>query len=990
GDYVRRGIGIDRYKPRPEEVERYVEEILIYKRVASLQYMPSEAEIRLIVKNCPVCIDGDPTEAAEVEGYRNLERIATNRVRGGMCLVLAEGLALKAPKVKKHVNKLKMDGWDWLETLIGGAKSGEEEEEPGKKPVIKPKDKYIRDLIAGRPVFSHPSRPGGFRLRYGRSRNTSFAAAGINPATMVLVDDFIANGTQLKVERPGKAAAMAAVDSIEGPTVRLKSGDLLRIDSEAEAKKLRPEVEAIVDMGEILINYGDFLENNHPLMPSPYVFEWWLYAYEAACPKVFASALSSEELKDPSKELALKLCREYKVPLHPKFTYLWHDLNFEEFKNLRKFVARSGTYSRKEDILELPLKIAKAEGIKALLEKLLVLHRVQESQILIKDAAPFLLCLGFSLASKTSDNSLILAPLPETKAVLKAVNLLSGFKVYPRAPSRIGARMGRPEKSNLRKMSPAAQALFPIANTGGNTRNLVASADYMASMNDKIGEIEVELGRRFCPACGKKAYFWRCDCGEYTLPSYFCPRCKIEVKEEVCPRCGRKPTSVEKVKLDFHSTYKKAFENLGEREKLDMIKGVKRLMNGQMTPEPLEKGILRAKHKVFTFKDGTIRYDMSDIPLTHIKAEEIGISAEKLRELGYKEDIQGKPLKRGDQIVCLKVQDVLISYDGAEYMLRVAQYVDDLLVKYYKVEPYYRAEKIEDLVGTLVMGLAPHTSAGVLGRIIGFTRSAVGYAHPFFHASKRRNCDGDEDCLMLLMDGILNFSRFYLPDKRGGKMDAPLVLTTRIDPKQVDKEAHNIDVNARYPLEFYKATEEIKNPTEIEALMDLVSGRLGTPDQYDHFMFTHDTSDISAGPLKSSYTTLGSMIEKMEAQLSLANKIRAVDAPDVAERVLKSHFLPDLMGNLRAFSKQKVRCVKCGAKFRRPPLTGACPKCGGNVILTVHEGAVRKYLEVSKKVAIKYEVSSYTQQRIELLDRDIKSLFENHKVKQMGLADFMS
>ncbi|HNW37785.1 MAG TPA: DNA polymerase II large subunit, partial [Methanosarcina vacuolata] len=41
GDYVRRGIGIDRYKPRPEEVERYVEEVVLYKRVASLQYMPS-------------------------------------------------------------------------------------------------------------------------------------------------------------------------------------------------------------------------------------------------------------------------------------------------------------------------------------------------------------------------------------------------------------------------------------------------------------------------------------------------------------------------------------------------------------------------------------------------------------------------------------------------------------------------------------------------------------------------------------------------------------------------------------------------------------------------------------------------------------------------------------------------------------------------------------------------------------------------------------
>lgn len=228
GDYVRRGIGIDRYKPREEEVERYVEEILLYKRVASLQYTPSEDEIRLIVRNCPVCIDGDPTEEAEVEGHRDLERIGTNRVRGGMCLVLAEGLALKAPKVKKHVNKLKMDGWDWLETLIGGAKSGGSAEDEQKNK-IKPKDKYIRDLIAGRPVFSHPSRPGGFRLRYGRSRNTSFASAGISPASMVLLDDFITNGTQLKVERPGKAAAMSAVDSIEGPTVRLFFREILSV-----------------------------------------------------------------------------------------------------------------------------------------------------------------------------------------------------------------------------------------------------------------------------------------------------------------------------------------------------------------------------------------------------------------------------------------------------------------------------------------------------------------------------------------------------------------------------------------------------------------------------------------------------------------------------------------------------------------------------------------------------------------------------------------
>ncbi len=980
GDYVRRGIGVGRYKPRPEEVERYVEEILIYKRVASLQYTPSEEEIRMIVRNCPVCIDGDPTEQAEVEGHRDLERIGTNRVRGGMCLVLAEGLALKAPKVKKHVNKLKMDGWDWLDTLIGGAKSGGDDQKE-EKPVIKPKDKYIRDLIAGRPVFSHPSRPGGFRLRYGRSRNTSFAAAGINPASMVLLDDFVSNGTQLKVERPGKAAAMSAVDSIEGPTVRLLSGDLVRIDDMEEAYALRPEVEALVDIGEILINYGDFLENNHPLMPSPYVFEWWHYDYEANC----SEKIPENELKDPSVALALRLCEEFNVPLHPKFTYLWHDLSRREFEAFRNFVARKGDYSADEDMLKLPLDAAWDEGIKPVLEKLLVLHRVVTGEILIGDALPFIFCLGLdpALNEKVS--------MPDTDDMVEAVNVLSGFKVYPRAPSRIGARMGRPEKSNLRKMSPAAQGLFPLGNTGGTTRNMVAAADYLPSMNGKIGEIEVEMGIRECPACGKETYFWRCDCGEYTRPRLFCPRCKIDVRgAEKCPKCGRKTSSVANVKLDFRSLYKRAFANLGEREKLDMIKGVKRLMNGQMTPEPLEKGILRAKHEVFTFKDGTIRYDMSDIPLTHIRADELGITAAKLRELGYVEDIYGKPLERDDQVVCLKVQDLVVSYDGAGYLLRVAKYVDELLVKYYNVEPYYNAETIYDLVGALLMGLAPHTSAGVLGRLVGFTNASVGYAHPFFHASKRRNCDGDEDCVMMLMDGILNFSRSYLPEKRGGKMDAPLVLTTRIDPKEVDKEAHNIDVPARYPLEFYRATEEIKNPVELEDMMDLVSGRLGTPEQYEHFMFTHDTTDIAAGPLKSSYKTLGSMIEKMEAQLSLADRIRAVDAPDVAERVLKSHFLPDLIGNLRSFSRQRMRCIKCGEKFRRPPLSGACPKCGGNVVLTVHEGAVRKYLEVSKEVAEKYGVSEYTRQRIELLDHDIHSLFENHKIKQMGLSDFMS
>lgn len=99
-DYVRMNLGINRFIPRAEEVERYVEEITAYHRAVHLQYLPSDEEIRLIVRNCPICIDGEPTEEAEVEGRRDLQRIETNRIRGGMALVIAEGIALKAPKVK--------------------------------------------------------------------------------------------------------------------------------------------------------------------------------------------------------------------------------------------------------------------------------------------------------------------------------------------------------------------------------------------------------------------------------------------------------------------------------------------------------------------------------------------------------------------------------------------------------------------------------------------------------------------------------------------------------------------------------------------------------------------------------------------------------------------------------------------------------------------------------------------------------------------------
>jgi DNA polymerase II large subunit len=347
-----------------------------------------------------------------------------------------------------------------------------------------------------------------------------------------------------------------------------------------------------------------------------------------------------------------------------------------------------------------------------------------------------------------------------------------------------------------------------------------------------------------------------------------------------------------------------------------------------------------------------------------------------------------------------------VSESCGDYLARAADYLDELLQKVYGLPAYYNLPSVRGegfasqggdhgarrraLVGHLTIALAPHTSGGVLSRIIGYTKAQAHFGHPFFHAAKRRNCDGDEDAVMLLVDGLINFSRAYVPDRRGGLMDLPLLLSTRLDPNEVDKEAHNVDVLWSYPLEFFHATTKHAAAKEVAKKMGQVESRIGKPEQYEGFGFTHDTVDISVGPVMSAYKSLGPMMEKMTAQMELARKIRAVDEAEVGARVIGSHLLPDLMGNLKSFSKQTIRCPKCNEKYRRMPLKGVCLNCSNpNLTLTVHEGSVRKYLEISKTVATKYKIDAYTHQRILLLEQAVESLFQNDKVKKAKLSDFL-
>ncbi|WP_253738117.1 DNA-directed DNA polymerase II large subunit [Halohasta salina] len=1203
-DYTRSILGLAEYKGREEEIERYVEEINLYDKDTGLQYSPKDKESRFIATNMPIMLDGEATGDLEVSGYRDLDRVDTNSSRGGMCLVMAEGIALKAPKIQRYTRQLDEVDWPWLQDLIDGTIEGDKDDSdeeataegdeddaddeaddgdsetgddsaPDGPARVKPKTKYLRDLIAGRPVFGHPSESGGFRLRYGRARNLGFATAGVHPATMHIIDDFLATGTQIKTERPGKAAGIIPVDSIEGPTVKLATGEVRRIDDPEEALELRNGVEKILDLGEYLVNYGEFVENNHPLAPAAYAPEWWIQEFDAAGADV--QALEDDphvDLESPTAAEALRWASEYDCPLHPKYTYVWHDIPVEAFEELAAAVA-DGETREGGDVLV----VERSKTIRRSLETLLVAHQQTDESCEVRDWLPLARSLGVSedLTKEWDELSDEAQAWDGGDNAVKAANEVAPFELRERAPTRIGARMGRPEKSESRDLSPAVHTLFPITEAGGSQRNVAEAARTMDDQGRR-GVHSMRINQRLCPDCGTRTFKSQCpDCGAHTEPHYECEDCEVvcepdEAGRVECPRCEREVTAADWEEVDLRSEYREALETIGEREgSFDILKGVKGLTSANKTPEPIEKGILRTKHGVSAFKDGTVRYDMTDLPVTAVKPEELDVTADHFRGLGYETDINGDPLRHDDQLVELNVQDIVLSDGAAEHMLKTADFVDDLLERLYGQPAFYDVEERDDLVGELVFGMAPHTSAAVVGRVVGFTSAAVGYAHPYFHAAKRRNCfhpeteikyrnvggewqyediqsiveerltdpetddfgtefqklsatievpsidsdgnrtvqrvdavskhqstnhlvtietehgreitvtpdhtmlrwdngpqevdamalevgdtvpapsspnrepvtgsdssepielygdggnmlvdeitsvqyvesdidhtycltvtetntlvandlftaqcDGDEDCVMLLMDGLLNFSREFLPDKRGGRMDAPLVMSSRIDPAEIDDEAHNMDIVDTYPREFYEATLEMADPEEVD--IQIGEDTLGTKDQYRGFDHTHSTTDIHMGPSLSAYKTLGSMMDKMDAQLELARKLRAVDETDVAERVIEYHFLPDLIGNLRAFSSQETRCLDCDEKYRRMPLSGECRECGGRVNLTVHEGSVNKYMDTAIEVAERFGCREYTKQRLRILERSLESVFENDKNKQSGIADFM-
>jgi DNA polymerase II large subunit len=283
--------------------------------------------------------------------------------------------------------------------------------------------------------------------------------------------------------------------------------------------------------------------------------------------------------------------------------------------------------------------------------------------------------------------------------------------------------------------------------------------------------------------------------------------------------------------------------------------------------------------------------------------------------------------------------------------------------------------------------MAPHNCAGVICRFIGFSKVQAALASPYMHAAVRRDCDGDEAAFMLLGDVLINFSQKFLPSHRGGTQDAPLVLNAKINAGEVDDQILDFECVREYPIELYELAEkkEHSSKVKVRTVKDILKE---DGDPFVNIGFTHDTDNFNYGVNCSSYKLLATMQDKVDHQMGLVEKIRAVDTSDTARLIIDRHFIRDMRGNLRKFSMQGFRCVACNEIMRRPPLSGVCTNCGGKLIFTIHEGGIKKYLEPALNLAKKYNLSQYMKQNLELIKRYLDSIFGKELERQQPLTEF--
>jgi DNA polymerase II large subunit len=272
-----------------------------------------------------------------------------------------------------------------------------------------------------------------------------------------------------------------------------------------------------------------------------------------------------------------------------------------------------------------------------------------------------------------------------------------------------------------------------------------------------------------------------------------------------------------------------------------------------------------------------------------------------------------------------------------------------------------------NVAGLIIVGISPTSQIGVIGRVIGYTKNNVLYAHPIWHLLKSRQCNGVSDSITLLLDVLVNFSREFIPAFHGGTLDTPTVLNLVDNWKDLMlySKSNAVMLNQVFYKNLGKISQESK-------LLSYNFSLLNLPPITHHI--TENLSEIAIeNKLREQ-----KIVNRINIALASLRIIRAVEEGVFVDNILVNDFLNKITTSIARFFQQPFRCKICKRTFRRVPLRKNCPYCYKNTLeLTLSKGWVLRYMQIISQLTKQYpELSESTKSWIRYIEMNKNLLFE--------------
>jgi DNA polymerase II large subunit len=957
GEEGRKLFGLQRFNitaSEDDEVSRYIEEVDILDASSRfLQYNVPKDTLIYCLQNLPFEIDAPPDQAFPIQNPKNLKRIRSNYVRKEAIKVLNDIIAAKFNENLSLAHSLGIYDWDWLEKLKMST-------------VIQRKWK---DFSKPNLILSQPVR-GAFRLRYGRSTNTAPGTVGVHPVVFELLDNLMVVGSRVYISQVGNAT-VASVDTIEPPIVKLSDGSVIRISDPKLARHLQNKITKILSYGDLLISVGHFYLRNRDLLPAGYEESEWMQDVQTALNslnkenqatlsehiKSLISGLCNGDITNLEFDEAFDLSNQLSVPLHPRFTFNWELLSVSEIKDLRTKIesVKIININKNNEVGILPSNIAD------ILENLGIEYTQHEDMIHVPIRTLKILehCLQPGKPEPSSASSL--------SNGLDYLREISGLKIRNKTGTLLAIRLFSEGTTTREHGRVLAHGLFPVGLRRGAFKDIVG---YCKAPSP------VEMLCRKCSHCGRKSPYTICPiCDNQTTQIYYCFNCRAYSENETCFKCNNQAKKFSDSPIEWLPILQEAISKT-QVQPYSPLRGIFKATGNERYVERIEKAILRQRHNLEASKDGTIKFLVINSVLTHFNARQIASTVEKLRPLGYNKDIYDRDLTSSEQLIQLKPQDIIIPYSLADQLRRVADFLDDILVRLYNMSPLYDLKNLEDLLGHLVVAASPDSSFGVVGRIIGFTEANVCFAHPIWHVSKVRNMEGNTDNISLLGDVLLNFSVAFLPNDMSNSSGTIQFIQERLDLSDLAPKSLVLDMKYSYDNKFYEATRKQLNSRTLINKAFLEPATVGETLRNTRIDFVPQNIQ---GLQNTPHTKNLSIAELIEAQLKLASRVTSLDINDISIKILQDQLVPRLYEDIKLFTTQEFKCKNCGETYRRPTLRGVCLSCEKQLQPTKSLEELSKLVELSDKIVSSVELNDNLKDVIKLAKENVELLKINKK-----------